>query len=207
MMRHRSTVALAATVLAAAAAGGCRDDGRTLDPAPSVPPSLATTSTAGPIDEGFTIEPAELSLSSSAFADGGALDPTFTCDGLNVPPPLTITGLRSGIAEVAVVVTDRDLGLIHWVLAGLPPTVTVLEPGLIPPEAVTARTSSDVDGWDGPCPPEGDAPHTYAFTVYSMVERVGLAPGLDGPDAVAIIERAAVDSATLTATYARTEPG
>ena len=153
-------------------------------------------------------DPGGLTLTSPAFVDGGTLDPTYTCDGQNVPPPLSISGIPDGTAELAIVVTDDDAAdFVHWVIAGLPPTTTTIEPGLVPPGAVTAITDSGVDGWDGPCPPPGDAAHRYAFTVYAADQPIGLASGLDGDQAIGIIEAASSASGVLTATYASPADG
>ncbi len=194
----------------------CNDDGRTLDPAPTVPISQATTTTIGPttpevggnadsaVIEPAIIDPAAITLSSPAFADGGLIDSTFTCDGLDVPPPLTIAGVPDGVAELAIVVTDRDAdGYVHWVLAGLAPDTRTLEPGLIPTGTVSALTDSGVDGWEGPCPPADDAAHTYDFVVHAMREPIGLAAGLTGRDAIALIEDASDASDLFVATYLR----
>lgn len=199
MIRTRTVVALAMVATFTA----CNDDGRSLAQAPSVPPSLATTSTTvvGP-----EIGP-QLTLTSPAFDDGAPIDVTFTCDGINVPPPLEIAGVPDGTADLAIAVTDDADGYVHWVLTGLAPTVTSIEPGLIPPGAVTAVTDSGTDGWDGPCPPLGDAPHSYIFTVYAMAEPLGLAAGVDGREAIALVQRAALASDVLTATYVRPAGG
>jgi Raf kinase inhibitor-like YbhB/YbcL family protein len=178
---------------------GCRDDGRTLDPAPPVPESRLTTTSVGA--PGGTAG-AELTLTSPAFADGATLDPVHSCDGADVPPALTITGVPPGAAELALTVTDLDAGgYVHWVIAGIPPTITVLEPGLLPPEAVAAVNDAGEAGWTGPCPREGDGPNTYELTVHATYEPIGLAPGTDGRAALDLIRSASVASDVLTATY------
>lgn len=194
-----------AVVLVAPVLVGCNDDGRSLDDAPEVPISRETTTSAGPgtADTSGTAAPLGLTISSPSFADGQPLNPAFTCDGDNVPPPLTIVGAPEATVELALTVVDADAdGYVHWVLAGIPRQVTQLESGVVPPEAVTARTDSGVDGWDGPCPPEADGPHRYVFTVHALAESIGLGPGLDGRAAIDLIESSAVlATATITATY------
>lgn len=177
----------------------CGDDGRTLAPAPTVAvePATTTTSTApgAPAAIGLT-------LTSPAFDEGGTIGESFTCNGLDVPPPLVFSGVPAQAAGLAVVVTDRDAGgYVHWVVAGLPVTITRLESGVIPPEAVTALADSGVAGWDGPCPPTDDDPHAYEFVVHALSEPIGLAPGLDGADAIALIEQASLASDVLVGFY------
>jgi hypothetical protein len=187
------------------AVGACNDDGRTLDPAPEVPISPETTGAPSGPDtiEADTAAPLRLTISSPSFADGAPLDPEFTCDGLNVPPPLTITGVPPSAVELAITVVDVDAGGdVHWVLTGVPPTVTQLDSGVVPPAAVSGLTDSGVAGWDGPCPPEGDGPHQYVFTVYALAEPLGLTPGTEGRQAIELIESSALlASARTTGTY------
>lgn len=200
MRRFLSIVAVTATGTVLAA---CNDDGRTLDPAPSVPVSLQTTTTVAAVDAGTDSPTGIITLTSPAFVEGAELDPTFTCDGTNVPPPLVIADVPAGAAELAITVTDRDAGgFVHWAVADIPPSATVLESGVVPEGAVTVRTDSGVMGWDGPCPPPGEPAHTYDFVVYAMAEPVDLPPGVNGSDAVATFERAAIASDGLFVTYA-----
>ena len=199
------TSLLGCVVAGALALAACGDDGRTLTPAPEVPIAPVTTTTAPSPEAGFTTDdPAiGLNLSSPAFAGGELLDPDFTCDGLNVPPPLVFAGTPDNAAELAVTMVDRTAdGAVHWVLTGLDPTLLQLESGVIPPDAVTARTETGVDGWDGPCPPAGDDPHEYVFSVYALAEPIGLSPGLEGRAAIALIEQAAISSTLLVGRYA-----
>lgn len=201
-------VAIAACCLLALVA--CNDDGRTLEPAPEVPVSQEATTTTAAVDAGGGAQSGavdELTLTSTAFTDGGFLDAEFTCEGANVPPPLTIRGVPATAAELAIVVLDRDAegagGFVHWVVTGIDPSIGLLEGGA-PPGAIAARTDSGVEGWDGPCPPADDGPHDYVFTVYAAAEPIGLAADLDGRDAIPLIEAAAIASNSITARYEAT---
>lgn len=189
-------ITLAAPLLTALVLTACNDDGRTLAPAPTVPVSQATTTTApGAV---------QLTLSSAAFDDGGFLDPAFTCDGVDVSPPLEVTGVPAGTVELALVMVDTTVDRrVHWVLSGIPASVTKIESGLIPPEARSARGDGGVEGWEGPCPPRGDQPHAYEFVVHALAEPSGLAPGVDGRRAVELLEQASVGSDSLVGFYER----
>lgn len=194
-------------LVCAALLTACNDDGRTLAPAPEVPVAPETTTSAPPPEAGFTTDDPTvgLNLSSPAFQPGELLDPEFTCDGLDIPPPLVIAGTPSGAAELAITMVDQSAdGYVHWVVTGLSPTTTQIEAGVVPPEAVTALTDGGVDGWEGPCPPADDAPHEYVFSVYALAEPIGLAADLEGRDAIPLIEQAAIASTLLVGTYART---
>lgn len=188
----------------------CNDDGRALAPAPTVPASPLTTAppTVGPAESsiGGPDVGVQFDLSSPDFADGDVLDPTFTCDGLNVSPELHISGTPVAAAELAIAVIDVDgASGVRWIITGLAPTTTVIPRGVTPPGAVTAQGSNGVIGWDGPCPPPADPLHTYQFTVYALPEPLGLAEGTEGTQALSLLESAAIERDTLVAFYGATE--
>lgn len=199
----RSRRSLVGLVGALSLLAACNDDGRTLAPAPSTTAVPATTGTSvGGADESEVMR-----LTSPDLAEGELIGQRFTCDGLNVSPTLVFDGTPPEAAELAVAVVDLDAGgYVHWVVAGLAPTTVQLAPGEVPAGAVLGRTDSGVVGWDGPCPPPGDEPHRYEFRLYAAAEPIGLAPGLDGREAIEVLEAAAIEVARLTARYGATEP-
>ena len=63
--------------------------------------------------------------------------------------------------------------------------VTVYDPdaptGMAPEGSIQSRTDFGQPGYGGPCPPEGDDPHRYIFTVYALkTDRIDLDPGAPG---------------------------
>jgi hypothetical protein len=40
--------------------------------------------------------------------------------------------------------------------------------GALPKGAITARNDAGFVGYLGPCPPKGDKPHRYQFTIYAV---------------------------------------
>lgn len=211
-MRARIATALTGAALTLALTA-CNDDGRALAPAPppTTAPGVPTIDTvdAGSPDQGVTVDEnatvdGAFTVTSPAFTSGGLLGQEFSCDGMNVPPPLTISAVPANAVELAVSVVDRDAGgYVHWVVAGLSPSITKLDASVLPSEAVFARSSSGTDGWDGPCPPPEDNPHAYDFTVYALPEPVGLVAGADGREAVEQLLASASDTATITAFFDR----
>lgn len=47
-------------------------------------------------------------LTSSAFADGGAIPATHTCDGEDISPPLAWSGIPAGARSLVLIVEDPD---------------------------------------------------------------------------------------------------
>ncbi len=49
--------------------------------------------------------------------------------------------------------------------------------GTLPAGAVQTRTDFGASGYGGPCPPEGDHPHRYLFTVFGVkTEKLDVKP-------------------------------
>jgi Raf kinase inhibitor-like YbhB/YbcL family protein len=189
---------LAGLVALALAVGGCSDDGRMLEPAPP------TTAPAPPPEVQSPSTVASMQLASPQLADGGPIPVLHTCDGEDVAPTLLITGAPTGAAELAVAVVDVAAGgAVHWLVAGMPGDVEVVDPALLPAGAVVGRAFDGRSGWSGPCPPAGDGPHRYEARVYALAEPLGLAADVDGATAVAALEDAAIERDVLTATYER----
>ena len=68
-------------------------------------------------------------------------------------------------------------GFWHWVVFNIPASTTSIPVGagdvkkkLMPKGAIQSRTDFGTDGYGGPCPPQGDKPHHYIFTVYAVDE-------------------------------------
>jgi hypothetical protein len=187
-------VALSVGALPLVAACG-NDDGRTLrapEPGQTTTTTVATSLPAdatGEIDGGPpTTQP--LRLSSPALADGAEIPVDHTCRGRDVSLPLQWTGIPEATVEIAVVVRDIDAdGLVHWVVAGLPPSTGGLAEGTVPEGAVETDNDLGRPGWAGPCPPSGT--HNYEITVYALSQASGLTAGQPGAEAAEQLELAA----------------
>jgi Raf kinase inhibitor-like YbhB/YbcL family protein len=154
---------------------------------------------------------AEAALSTAAFADGEVIPAAHTCDGDDVPPPLTWGDHASDVGEVVLVMTD-DLAavdpdadpvvFVHWLVAGLPASGSITA-GALPPGAVEGTNDFDELGYGGPCPPADDPPHTYRFEVIGVASPSDLEPGFRVEELTAAIDGQERSSATLIGTYDR----
>lgn len=126
-------------------------------------------------------------LTSNSFKDGDYLaqehilsaDYGFGCGGGNRSPHLRWEGAPPETKSFALTCFDPDAptgsGFWHWVVVNIPPGVTELPAGAgnpaggkLPPAALQVRTDFGKPGYGGPCPPEGDHPHRYLFTVHAV---------------------------------------
>jgi hypothetical protein len=125
-----------------------------------------------------------LVLASTSFEDGDylSLDHVlaetygFGCAGQNISPALLWTGAPERTRSFAVTCFDPDAptgsGFWHWVVVNIPRRVTSLGAGAsgtsLPSGALETRTDFGRPGYGGPCPPEGDHPHRYLFTLHAV---------------------------------------
>jgi hypothetical protein len=107
-------------------------------------------------------------LSSSAFENDETIPRQFTCDGGNVAPPLAWSGAPEGTGSFALVMDDPDAPhgtFTHWLLYDVPATTTELHGHAL---GTALRNSFGRAEYGGPCPPPGDRPHRYVFTLYAL---------------------------------------
>jgi Raf kinase inhibitor-like YbhB/YbcL family protein len=125
-------------------------------------------------------------VSSNSFKDGDYLGSDFILSedfgfggaGGNTSPHLTWSGAPAGTKSFAVTCYDPDAptgsGFWHWVVVNIPANVTELalgagsKGGALPHGALQTRTDYGAPGYGGPCPPQGDHPHRYLFTVFAV---------------------------------------
>ncbi len=129
------------------------------------------------------------------------------CRGDNRSPTLRWENPPEGTSGYAVTVYDPDAegGWWHWVVLDIPAITTRIdEDGTLPPGAFALKNSFGHPGWDGPCPPKGDAPHHYRFTVYALdTAALALTAETSPEEAMAAIRRHALGKAQVTYTYGR----
>ena len=137
------------------------------------------------------------------------------CSGKNVSPELHWDHAPKETKSFAVTVYDPDAptgsGWWHWVLFNIPSTVHTLPPNAGKPDGAAAlegtiqsMTDFGQPGYGGPCPPPGDKPHRYIFTVYALkVDHLPLQKEASGAMVGFYLNQNALARASLTALYGR----
>jgi hypothetical protein len=150
-------------------------------------------------------------LDSSAFEPNGAIPAKYTCEGEDVSPALTWSGVPGGTKSLALIVDDPDapdpaapkMTWVHWVLFNVPPSVTGL-PEAVGASSLPSGTREGLNDWKrtgygGPCPPIGR--HRYFFKLYALDTELG---DLDEPTKVQLEKAMAghiLGEAQLVGTY------
>lgn len=140
----------------------------------------------------------------------------FGCEGENVSPAVVWQGAPEGTKSFAVAVHDPDAptggaGWWHWLVINIPADMHGLQQGSGDPAAkkmpkvvMQARTDFGKPGWGGPCPPKGDKPHRYIFTVYALkVEKLDAPEDATGALVGYMINANSIAKASFTARYGR----
>lgn len=137
------------------------------------------------------------------------------CSGNNASPALMWEGAPKNTKSFAVTVYDPDAptgsGWWHWVVFNIPPEVRELQKnagdpssGLAPKGSVQSRTDFGKPGYGGPCPPPGDKPHRYIFTVYALdVDKLPLDENAPGAMVGFNLKRHTIAKTTLTGKFSR----
>lgn len=152
-----------------------------------------------------------MNLTSSAFAQNGAIPKKYTCDGGDTSPPLTWSDVPAGAKSLALIIDDPDapdpaaprMTWVHWVLYNLPPSSGGLAEGLKNLPSGTAEGTNDWQrtGYGGPCPPVGR--HRYFHKLYALDT---VLQGLKKPNKAALekaMQGHIVARAELIGTYQR----
>ncbi|MEM3018526.1 MAG: YbhB/YbcL family Raf kinase inhibitor-like protein, partial [Candidatus Bathyarchaeia archaeon] len=74
-----------------------------------------------------------LKITSSAFKSNGPIPKKYTCDGIDVNPPLSIEGLPKQTVSLVLIVDDPDAPRgtwVHWVIFNIPGEVRELREGI-----------------------------------------------------------------------------
>ncbi|HEV3072648.1 MAG TPA: YbhB/YbcL family Raf kinase inhibitor-like protein [Solirubrobacteraceae bacterium] len=105
----------------------------------------------------------------------------YTCDGANVPPPISWSHVPPNTAEIDLFLFD--LSPVHgklfasWAVAGISPKLRGLSAGQLPAGAILGRNSHGQTGYSL-CPPKGPAVR-YAFLMYALPKKIPVSPGFD----------------------------
>jgi len=162
----------------------------------------------------------DLTLNSPTIKPGASLSEEqvfngFGCSGKNQSPPLQWTAGPEGTKSYAITVYDPDAptgsGWWHWIVYNIPANVRELPAGagdatgkLLPEGVKQARTDYGIHAFGGACPPKGDKPHRYIFTVYALkIKNIDVPYDSSAALIGFMINANSLGKASFTATYGR----
>jgi Raf kinase inhibitor-like YbhB/YbcL family protein len=150
-----------------------------------------------------------MKLVSTAFKEGEAIPRQYTCDGIDISPPLEWSGTPKTAKTIAIIADDPDAPSgtwVHWVVYNLPAENIGLVENLPATESLKAggfhgKTDFGRVGYGGPCPPSGT--HRYFFKVYAVDSELPLKAGATKDELLKAMEGHVVGQAQLMGTYRR----
>lgn len=161
-------------------------------------------------DTGFILR--SPSLESGEFVPDDFIFNGMGCKGNNLSPELEWDGAPEGTKSFALTVFDPDApsddGWRHWTVVNIPGEIHRLEKGasnkeLLPAEAVEVENDFGEVHYGGPCPPKGDSPHRYVFTLYALdSEKLNVDRDTDRVSLETSLQNHALGKATFTVRYA-----
>lgn len=145
-----------------------------------------------------------MNISSSVFQPGGPLPSKYTCDGEDISPPLTLSGVPAESQSLALIVDDPDAprgDWVHWLLWNIPPNTGEILENSVPAGAVQGLTDFRRNDWGGPCPPSGV--HRYFFKLYALDTVLDLPANSGKAELEVALQGHILAEATLMGTYTR----
>ena len=155
----------------------------------------------------------DASFRTSTFTHGESIPEKYTCEGEDISPKLTIGDVPDDAAALAVVLDDPDAPagtFAHWLLWNVP--ADAIE---IPEDVPRLETVPDLEGakqgendfgdvgYRGPCPPEGDDPHEYRFTLHVLDEKLDVDAGAVRTQLQDELDAATRETEQFTGTFSR----
>ncbi len=195
-MRCRRILLTAALLVGTLLVNGC-----------SVVPFRAPSASPAP-PEGT--EPSTLELTSTAFSQGAEIPEKYTCDGVDVSPPLSWRSPPEGTESLALIMDDPDAPMgtwVHWVVYDIPADRGSLSEGVPADEPLSDGSLQGKNGWQrdgygGPCPPSGSS-HRYVFTLYALDTELGLEAGATKGSVLDAMDGHVLAQGELIGTYTR----
>jgi Raf kinase inhibitor-like YbhB/YbcL family protein len=145
-----------------------------------------------------------LTVSSPVFKHNGTIPAKYTCDGLNVNPPVLIEHVPAGTKSLALIVDDPDApaGIwAHWVLWNMHPAIKEIKEDSVPKGAQQGLNDFRQQTYNGPCPPSGT--HRYFFRLYALDTTLTLQTNATKADLEQAMEGHIIGKAHIVGLYRR----
>lgn len=151
----------------------------------------------------------DIKIKSPAFVPGGKIPGKYTCDGMDISPPLAWTLGPEGTKTFALICDDPDAPMgtwVHWVLFNLPADIIELRENVLPERELKSGTKQGMNdfrkiGYGGPCPPGGT--HRYYFKLYALDTKINLDAGATKSELLKAMEGHILAEGQLMGRYER----
>jgi len=151
----------------------------------------------------------KMEIKSSAFKEGEIIPGKYTCDNIDISPPLEWSEVPDGTKTFALICDDPDAPMgtwVHWVLFNLPANILGLSENTPKLEVLKNGARQGINdfgkiGYGGPCPPGGT--HRYYFKIYALDKELESKPGITKKELLKAMEGHILAEAQLMGRYKR----
>lgn len=155
---------------------------------------------------GMTKEEADMSaikLEVSSIQNNRNIPSEYTCDGDDVSPEISWSGLPDGTESLALTVIDHDAPMgdfVHWLVYDIDPKAkSIPKAGPLPIGAKEVQNDFGKKTYGGPCPPQGT--HRYFFTLYALDTKY--LNDVTSANFLSLVRQHAIDSVDIVGLYRR----
>ena len=162
----------------------------------------------GPTQPGMT-------LSTSAFTDGGVIPDRFTVSAAHpVSPPLQWTNVPANTVSFVLILHDPDGApqkkvedWLHWLAFNIPATARELPEGVPSserlPDGTIQALNRGINGYLGPGAPAAGPYHHYTFELFALDIKLDLGPDATRGDVLKVIDGHILAKAALVGRFHR----
>ena len=145
-----------------------------------------------------------MTISSPVFEPKGQIPPKYTCEGVDVSPPLNIENIPTAAKSLALIMDDPDSphGVFdHWITWNIPIEKAIKE-NTVP--GIQGKNGFGRNAYGGPCP--GSGTHRYVFKLYALDTLLELKAGSDKKALEDAMKGHILATAELTGMYKKMNP-
>lgn len=151
-----------------------------------------------------------ISIASEIISEGNRIPLKYTCDDVDISPPLRWDLIPENTASFALLCEDPDAPggtFIHWILFNIPADTKDLPAGIkeermLDNGAVHGQNDFGKIGYGGPCPPSGTE-HRFIFKILALDAMLNLKPGISIEQFLNAIQGHVLDKGELIGMYGR----
>ena len=150
-----------------------------------------------------------IKIESKEFNEGNPIPKRYTCDDVNISPPLTWSSIPEEAKSIAIICEDPDAPggtWSHWVIFNLPGDISGLDEFVMGREildngAVQGVNDFGTIGYGGPCPPSGT--HRYYFKIYALDRKIEITSRINRSELLENMGGHIIDQGQLMGIYTR----
>lgn len=145
-------------------------------------------------------------IESPAFKEGASIPRKYTCQGVDINPPLIVLDIPQAAKSLALIMDDPDVPehiradrmWVHWVAFNIDPQTKEIAEGA-PSLGTQGKNTGGQNRYMGPCPP--DREHRYFFKLYALDSKLSLKEGATKEELLTAMEGHILEEAQLMGRY------